>query len=112
MEYRELQIGNDTYKLRLTTRYAIQLEKALGKNPIQVFINMSNGDLPKFEDIANILHSCLLSYHRITIDEVYGLIDKYQEDKHSIFELIEVFIGVFQDAGFLGKESEETDSKN
>ena len=39
MMYTELAIGNDSYKLRLTTKNAIALEKALGHSPLNMLIN-------------------------------------------------------------------------
>jgi len=44
--YTELIIGGDTYKLRLNTRASIQLEKALGCNPMNILIAMESGNLP------------------------------------------------------------------
>ena len=45
--FTELTIGGETYKLRLTTRTSIQLEKALGFNPIDILIGVENGKMPR-----------------------------------------------------------------
>jgi hypothetical protein len=114
MLYTELNIGNETYKLRLTTRTSVALEKALGYNPLTMFMGMDNGDMPKLTDMLIILHSMLQAlHHGITLDKTYDLFDTYVEDGHNIFDLVPVFIEVFQDSGYMSKTNTiEVEEKN
>lgn len=114
--YSELIIGNETYKLRLNTRASVALEKALGKSPLSVFMELDGGEMPKLTDMIIILQACLQPYqHGFTMDKTYDLFDKYVEDGHTLFDLIPVFIEVFQESGYFAKsssEDKETDGKN
>ena len=113
--FTELNIGNETYKLRLTTRTSIALEKALGYNPLSMFMDMDNGNMPKLTDMLIILHSMLQSMnHGINLDKTYDLFDTYVADGHNLFDLVPVFIEVFQECGYMAKtnSSIETDEKN
>lgn len=106
MLYTELQIGNYSYKLRLNTRASISLEKALGKSPLSVFMELDNGEMPKLTDMLMILQACLQPYHHgMNMDKVYDLFDDYVADGHTLFDLVPVFIEVFQESGYLGKSA-------
>lgn len=111
MNYVELEIKNETYKLRLNTRATVALEKAIGKNPLDIFFNLEDGELPKISDIIMIFHACLQSYHHgFTIDKVYDLFDDYLASGGDIVSIVTVFIEVFQEAGLIPKEGEVEDA--
>ena len=104
--FTELNIGNETYKLRLTTRTSVTLEKALGYNPLTMFMNMDNGQMPKLTDMLIILHSMLQAmHHGISLDKTYDLFDTYVADGHNLFDLVPVFIEVFQESGYMAKSN-------
>lgn len=110
-EYVSLEIKDKEYKLRLTTKAMISLEKALGANPLTPFMNIDNGILPRVNEIALCLHACLQAYHHNNdIDKTYELLDEYMKE-HSLFEIVAVIVEVYQEAGLLPKE-EEKDEKN
>lgn len=103
--YTELVIGEDSYKLRLTTKKAVDLEKALGKSPLQLFFDVNNGQLPQLGDLMVMLHYMLQEYHHgIKLDDVYGIYDKYVSDGHNMFDLIPLFIDVLKESGFVVEE--------
>lgn len=111
--YTELLIGGETYKLRLTTKASIALEKALGYNPITMLMKVEDNEMPKLGDILIILQSCLQAYHHgFTMDKTYDLFDAYVADGHNMFDLIPVFVEVFQQSGYLATKNEEIDEKN
>lgn len=104
-----ITIGNKNYELRLNTRASIQLEKALGFNPINMFMAIEGGEMPRLSDMLIMLHAMLQPLnHGITIDKVYDLYDTYVEDGHNLFDLVPVFIEVFQNAGYMAK-TEDTE---
>lgn len=107
MMYTELNIGGDAYKLRLTTKASIALEKALGYNPISMLMAIDNGEMPKLADVLVMLHAMLQTYHHgYSLDKVYDLFDKYVEEGHGMFDLIPVFVEVFQNSGYLATTKE------
>lgn len=104
--YTELIIGDKSYKLRLTTKNSVQLERTLGYNPITLFMDMEKGKMPKLNDILIILQAMLQTFHHgMTLDKVYDLYDDYVAEGNSWMTLIPELIKVFQDAGYLPKDN-------
>lgn len=109
--YTELEAGNRTYKLRLTTQGIMSLEKTLGCNPLQMFMGIDEDVLPKVSDIITVMHEMLQPYeHGIRRDDTIEILEKFIADGHTYWDLIPILIEVFQNAGFLPKE--EAESKN
>ena len=110
--YVEFTAGERTYKLRLTTRGIVQLEKSLGYNPLQMFMGIDEDVLPKFSDMIKVFHQMLQAYeHGISENDTYDIYDAFVADGHSMWDLMPILIEVFQEAGFLPKE-DEGESKN
>ena len=108
MLYTELRINDESYKLRLTTKTSIALEKALGFNPITMLMEIDDGVMPKLGDCLTMLHSMLQTYHHgFTMEKVYDLFDKYVADGHNMFDLIPVFVEVFEQSGYITSGSNE-----
>lgn len=100
--YYELQIGGITYKLRLTTKNSVALEKALGYNPIMLLMDIDSGKMPKLGDMILVLHYMLQSLeHGITLEKTYDLYDRFIADGNGMFDLLPVFVEVFQNSGYL-----------
>lgn len=105
--YVEFTAGERTYKLRLTTKGIISLEKTLGYNPLQMFMGIDEDVLPKFGDLIAVLHQTLQAYeHGITINDTYDIFDLFIADGHTMWDLVPILIEVFQEAGFLPKEGD------
>lgn len=110
--YTEFTAGDHTYKLRLTTQGVVSLEKALGYNPLQMFMGIDEDILPKLGDMITVLHQMLQAYeHGISKEDTFEIFDRFVEDGHTMWDIIPVLLEVFQEAGFLPKE-EDGDSKN
>lgn len=109
MNYITLKIKDKELKLRLNARATVQLEKKLGKNPMEVFMGVEQGHLPTLADLIIVLHGCLQALeHGYTEDKVYDLFDEYVEDGGSVMDLIPVIVEVFQASGIIPKgEGEE-----
>lgn len=107
MLYRELQIGDEIFKLRLTTKNSIMLERTLGYNPIGMLMDIDRGKMPKLADVLIIFHAMLQTYHHgYDMNKVYDLFDKYAEEGKSMFDLIPVFVEVFEQSGYITKSNE------
>lgn len=107
MNYTILTIGDKDYKLKMTARTMCELEKKLGKNPIDILIETSQNKLPKTNDLVLILHYALLPYnHNIKIDDVYDIFDDYIAEGHIYMDFIGVVIEVFKVSGIIKDEGE------
>lgn len=105
-----LKTKDKNYQLRLTTKGCVNIESRIGKNPLNVFIQASENNMPMMGDLMVILHECLNPMnHGIKIDDVYDIYDKYCEEGGDFTSLIEILVEVFEEAGFIPKEE---DSKN
>jgi hypothetical protein len=112
--YTELTIGGDVYKLRLNTRASIQLEKTLGYNPLKVFMDASENQLPKMHDMVIFLHAMLQPYHHgMNMDKVMDLFDTYIAEGNNMYSMIPVFADVLKQSGYLpeGEEKEPSDNE-
>lgn len=100
MLYVDFEAGNKAYKLRLNTRNTIQLEKALGVNPLAIF---GEGDtIPTVTAMVAILHAALQQYqHNITLNDAYDIFDEWLEDNHTVTDFLQVIIEVYKASGII-----------
>lgn len=109
MNYTTLNIGEETYKLRLNIRAMCEIEKKLGDNPINVLIAMeANTRLPNTQALVIILHEALQTYnHGIKMEDTYNLLDKYLDEGHQYSELLTLVMDVFKTSGIVNDGKEE-----
>lgn len=118
MLYVELKVGDESYKLKLTTKTSVALERNLGYNPISMLMDIDKGKMPKLGDLLIILQAALQKYHHgIDANKAMDIFDAYVEDGHSMFDLIPVFVEVFEQSGYIskpkdGEEVSEEEGKN
>lgn len=112
MLYTELNINGETYRLRLNTRASMNLEKALGYNPISMLMDIDRGVMPKMGDVLIMLHSMLqANHHGFNMDKTIDLFDDYVAEGHSMFDLIPVFVEVFQTSGYISKDTKSNENE-
>ena len=106
MMYVDFTANNRNYRLRLSTRAIVALERQLGCNPLAIF---GNGDtIPTITTMVTILHASLQQYeHGITLDAAYGIFDDYLADGHSATEFIEVILEIYKVSGLIPKDTSE-----
>lgn len=105
MNYITFTAGNRDYKLRLTTRNIVELEKKLGCNPIGIFGNGSS--IPTLTQMVAILHASLQSLeHGITVDMAYDIFDRYLE-QNSMTDFLSVIIDIYKVSGIMREETGE-----
>ena len=107
MTYVDFKAGNKEYKLRLTTRNIVSLEKALGCNPLAIF---GDGEtIPTITTMVAVLHASLQSlHHGITMNDAYDIFDAYLED-HAMTEFLPVIVEIYKVSGLMREASEETE---
>lgn len=105
MMYYNFNAGNKEYKLRLTTRAIVALEKTIGCNPLMIF---GNGDtVPTITVMVAVLHASLQSLnHGISMDNAYDIFDEYLADGNAPTDFIEVILEIYKTSGLIPKEAE------
>ena len=106
MMYLDFEAGNKSYKLRLSTRNIVQLEKQLGCNPLMIFGDGNR--IPTVTEMVNILHCSLIQYnHGITLNDAYNIFDEYLDEGHNATEFIQVIVDIYRVSGLISKDVEE-----
>lgn len=106
MMYVDFNAGNKEYKLRLTTRNIISLEKQLGCNPLSIFGDGTT--IPTVTTMVQILHAALQPYHHgITVNDAYDIFDAYLEDGHMSTDFIYTIVDIYKASGIMKDEPTE-----
>jgi hypothetical protein len=111
MLYIDFATDKETYKLRLTTRNVVALEKQLGCNPLAIF---GDGDtIPTVSTMVTILHAALQPYqHNVTLDAAYDIFDKWLEAGNDAVKFVNVILDVYKVSGLIPKDTPTADEKN
>lgn len=106
MMYVDFKAGKNEYKLRLSTRNTVQLERELGCNPLAIF---GNGDtLPTVTVMVQVLHAALLQFHHgISLNDAYDIFDEYLNDGNSATDFIQVLLEIYKVSGLIKVEEDE-----
>lgn len=109
MNYIDFEVGNKTYKLRLSTRNVVLLEKQLGCNPLSVFgFDANNPVIPSITTMVAILHASLQQYnHGITQNDAYDIFDEYLEAGNAVTDFLPVIMEIYQASGLIPKDTKE-----
>jgi len=107
MMYIDFTAGDKAYKLRLSIRATVALEKQLGVNPLMIF---GNGDtIPTITVMVNVLHAALQQYHHgISVNDAYDIFEAWLNDGNSITDFLPIIIEVYKVSGII-KQDEETE---
>lgn len=103
MLYFDFEAGNTSYKLRLTTKTIMELEKRIGCNPLMVF--GSTGErIPAISEMVAILWASLQPLqHGITLDNAANIFDTYLEE-HTMTDFIPVIMEIYKVSGIISKD--------
>lgn len=106
MMYVDFHAGNKDYKLRLSTRNTVMLEKQLGCNPLSIF---GNGDtLPTVTVMVNVLYASLLQFnHGISLNDAYDIFDEYLADGNTATDFIQVLLDIYKVSGLIKGDIEK-----
>ena len=108
MNYLDFEVGNKNYKLRLTTRSVIGLERKLGGNPLKIFTDcQKDGSIPTITNMVFVLHAALQAFNaNITLEEAYDIFDGWLAEGHIASDFANVIIDLYKDAGLIQKSEE------
>lgn len=108
MMYVNFVAGNKEYKLRLTTRDVVSLERQIGCNPLAIF---GNGDvIPTLTTMVHVLHASLQSLqHGITLTDSYEIFDSYLADGNTMTDFIQVIVEIYKQSGLIKNVGAETE---
>lgn len=108
MMYVDFTAGNKDYKLRLSIRNTVALERQLGVNPLMIF---GSGDtIPTITVMVQILHAALQQYnHGISLDDAYGIFEAWLNDGNTITDFLPIIIDVYKVSGII---KQDTETKN
>lgn len=131
MLYITIVLRNEEYKLRLTTKNIVDLERKLKCNPLSVlfdiYSNIDENDTEEanftrmlahwsVEKFVLILHASLQKYHHdMTLDKVYDLYDDMLSENFDMGQQMDLLAKIFQSSGLMPKEKsedKEDDEKN
>ena len=113
MNYINFEAGNKTYKLRLTTRNTVLLERQIGCNPVNIFGNdPQNPQIPTITTMVAVLHAAAQQYnHGVSMDNAYDIFEDFLADGHSITDFIPVIIELYQTSGIMPKPKANQEEK-
>ena len=105
MMYVDFTAGNKDYKLRLSIRNIVALEKQLGCNPISIF---GDGErLPTITQMVAILHASMQQYnHGISLNDAFDIFESWLEDGHTITDFIPIIIDIYKVSGIIQNNAE------
>ena len=100
MMYVDFTADNKDYKLRLSTRNVVALEKQLGCNPLGIF---GSGDtIPTITQMVNVLYASLQQLnHGISLNDAYDIFDAYLDDGHSATDFIQIILEIYKVSGLI-----------
>lgn len=106
--YTVLEVAGKEYKLNLRTIDIIQLEKKLGHNIMDMFMDLQKDKLPKLNEMLAVIHAAMAQFnHGVKERDVYNIYDEYIADGHNMFELVSVISELMQNSGIIPKEEQQ-----
>lgn len=108
----ELNVGEKTYKLTLTTRDLMKLEDRIGMNPMLIFgTDAKDLHLPKITTMIDIIICSFPKYnHGLSDDEICDIIDAWCEEGHTKDEIAMLVVEIYKASGLY--KQVDNDSKN
>ncbi len=112
MNYINFEVGSNSYKLRLSTRNIVLLEKQLGCNPLSIF-GIAGDTIPTITTMVAVLHASLQQYnHGITMNDAYDIFDEYLAAGNATTDFIPVILDIYKASGIVPKDNKEEAGKN
>lgn len=108
MLFTTFKAGANEYKLRLTASAMFEVEKKLGENPLNFFINISDSQVPKMSTMITVLWGAMQKFqHGITMEAACDIYDEFIDDGNTMMDLIPILIELLKASGFMTAETED-----
>lgn len=112
MNYTTFEVNGKEYKLVLTTKTMIELEKKLGRNPIDIIMDAANDIMPKITELVMVLWCSMQKFnHGMKFEDCCEVFDEYLQDGNTYTDFIEVVVSIFQSSGLIDSDN-DTDEEN
>ena len=103
--YVDFKAGEKDYKLRLSTRNIVALEKAIGMNPLSIF--GKGEEIPSVTTMVMILWQSMQKFHHgIGLEDAYGIFDDYLTN-HRMTDFISVILEIYKVSGIISNDNSE-----
>lgn len=107
MLYYDFVVGEETYKLRLSTRSIMTLEKKIGMNPLMIF-GLNGDNIPTVSTMVQVLTASLEQLnHGIGEREAQEIFDKWLNEGNTITDFINVIIEIYRVSGLIKNTTEK-----
>lgn len=102
MRYVDLKVGENEYKLRLGAQQIVAVEKKMGGNVLNMFMDVENGKMPSLEDCLTLIHGSLQKFHHgMNMEKVYDLYDEYVDTEGKTYtDILPIMMDVLKASGF------------
>lgn len=103
------------YKLRLGVSDVMNLEKRLGRNPMDLLMGIQQGKLPTLTASLAVIQAAMTKFHHgITAQDVIRIYERYVDAGNSYTDLLPVITEIFEVSGFFKSdpviETEDTET--
>jgi hypothetical protein len=111
MLFTDFTAGGKEYKLRLSTRATVELEKKLGCNPLGIFKDEET--LPSVTDMVYVLHAAMQQmHHGVSLANAMDIFDAWLADGHVVTDFIPVILDIYKCSGIISDTEAEESEKN
>lgn len=101
MLYYDFIVGEETYKLRLSTRSIMTLEKKIGMNPLMIF-GLNGDNIPTVSTMVQVLASSLEQFnHGIGEKEAQDIFDNWLSEGNTVTDFIQIIIEIYKVSGLI-----------
>lgn len=104
--YAVWKIGEEEWKLKLTTAAIVDLESKYKVNLLELMQDNTAISIPALSVMLDITHKALQKFHHgVSKEDVYDMFDRYEEEGGSQLSFYgTVFIDLYTVSGFFGRK--------
>lgn len=109
MLYTTFTVNEKEYKARLGAKDCVDLEKRLGTNPLNIFMQIAQkGEVPSLEVLITMLHASLQKFqHGISMDDAYKIYDEMVDEGKNLMDIVPILLEIFKVSGLIPEEDAE-----
>lgn len=101
MRYATWKVDGEEYKLRLGVSDVMNLEKRIGRNPMDLLMGIQEGKLPTLTASLAVIQAAMTKFqHGITAQDVIRIYERYLDAGNSYTDLLPVITEIFEVSGF------------